>query len=800
MNRNAFGDWIESKVLVFDGAMGSMLMEKGMKAWENPETLNLTKGKWVEDNHLAYLNAGADVITTNTFGANAYKLRDSGYSVKEVIEAAVLHAKNAARKHSETKAKRAYIALDLGPIGALLEPSGSMTFEDMYGLYQEQVLVGVEAGVDFVLIETQTDLLEAKCAVLAAVENSNLPVFCTMSFEHNGRTFTGTDVVSMVTTLEGLGVSALGLNCSFGVQEMKPLVEIFLKETALPILVQPNAGLPFIDQGFTRYPFHAEAFKGHMQAFVENGVQMIGGCCGTTPEAIKILDDLSHSTKPKKRVHQNKTRIASYAQTLTIGEKSLIIGERINPTGKSKLKEALKNKDYSYVTKEACLQVAQGAHILDVNVGLPEIDEASAMVEAIKQIQAVVEVPLQLDSANPHCLEKAARQYRGKPLINSVNGKEESLESVLPIVKRYGACVLGLTLDEKGIPETLAERIAIAEKILARALAYGIPKENVLIDCLTLTASAQQEGVFDTLKALKIVKEKLGLCTALGVSNVSFGLPKRVQVHQTFYTLALDYGLDLAIINPAQGEMMWAYRAYNVLKGIDAHSKDYIEQYQQDPLIAPSQNAIKSQELTLKEAVFMGLKKETSQYIRHALENTEPLVLIESELMPILNEVGLKFEKGELYLPQLIQSAEAVGAAFEDIKAAFLKSGKVYETQGRVILATVQHDVHDIGKNIVKVVLENYGFDVVDLGKDVPPQRIIEAVHQTGIKLIGLSALMTTTVASMAETVKALKETFPDCQVVVGGAVLNADYAKQMQADFYAKDPNEFVHFAQRLK
>lgn len=800
MNRDAFNDWIDSKVLVFDGAMGSMLMEKGMKAWEKPEILNITKAKWIEDIHLAYLNAGANVITTNTFGANAYKLKDSPYSVEEVIKAAVLQAKNATRKHLESQSNWAYIALDLGPIGTLLEPSGSMTFEEMYGLYKEQVLVGVEAGVDFILIETQTDLLEAKCAVLAAVENSNLPVFCTMSFEHNGRTFTGTDVVSMVTTLEGLGVSALGLNCSFGVEEMSPLVDIFLNETALPILVQPNAGLPFIDQGFTRYPFNAESFKEHMRAFVENGVQMIGGCCGTSPEAIAILHELSKAVSPKKRHLASKTRISSYAQTLTIGEKSLIIGERINPTGKSKLKEALRVKDYSYLTKEACLQVAQGAHILDVNVGLPEIDEASAMLEAIKQIQALVEVPLQIDSANPLCLEKAARHYRGKPLINSVNGKEESLETVLPIVKRYGACVLGLTLDENGIPETLEERIAIAEKILARALDYGIPKENVLIDCLTLTASAQQEDVFDTLKALKIVKEKLGLCTALGVSNVSFGLPKRVQVHQTFYTLALDYGLDLAIINPSQMEMMWAYRAYNVLKGIDLHSKSYIAHYQQEAQVEAPKNVTKTQELTLREAIFMGLKSETSHYIRHALESIDPLMLIESQLMPILNEVGLKFEKGELYLPQLIQSAEAVGAAFEDIKAAFLKSGRVYETQGRVILATVQHDVHDIGKNIVKVVLENYGFDVVDLGKDVPPKRIIEAVQQTGIKLIGLSALMTTTVASMAETVKVLKASFPDCKVVVGGAVLNEDYAKQMDADFYAKDPNEFVQYAQTLK
>lgn len=798
MDHNQFKSRVEEKALVFDGAMGTALMDMGMKPSERPEILNITKPEWIEGIHYHYLLAGADVLTTNTFGANSYKLKETGYEVEEVVGAAVQCAQHARDKYEAIYGKRAYIALDLGPIGALLEPTGTLSFDDAYELYKAQIIAGA-AGADFILIETQTHLLEAKCAVLAAMENANLPVFCTMSFENNGRTFTGTDVVSMVTTLEGLGVSALGVNCSFGAEGMASLVEVFLKETDLPILVQPNAGMPQIVNGITTYPFQAASFNAVMRQFIEKGVQLVGGCCGTTPEAIKLLRAISDNVPPGKRKVEKKTRIASYAQTVCIGEVPLIIGERINPTGKKKLKEALKNGDYSYIMKEACVQVSEGAHILDINVGLPEIDEAQAMTTAVKHVQSVTDVPLQLDSSNAKCLERAARLYSGKPLINSVNGKEDSLNAILPIVKKYGGCVLGLTLDEEGIPETLEERLNIARRILERALSFGIPKENVLIDCLTLTASAQQEAVYDTLYALKRVKEELGLCTVLGVSNVSFGLPARVQVHQTFFTLALDYGLDLAIINPAQKEMMWAYHAFKVLKGYDVHSASYVEIYKtvtSQQLVSPSQ----VEGLTLKAAIFAGLKEETRALIQKALIELPPLEVVETHLMPILNEVGKRFEEGSLYLPQLIQAAEAVGAGFEDIKKAFKKTGNVFEAQGHVILATVEHDVHDIGKNIVKVVLENYGFEVVDLGKDVPPSKVLEAIEKTGIELVGLSALMTTTVASMAETVRQVKAVYPKCKIVVGGAVLNESYAADMNADFYAKDPNEFVNFAKGIQ
>jgi len=796
---------LKAQTLIFDGAMGTYLQKNGLKAGVLPEALNLLEPELIRGIHLNYLKAGCDVLTTNTFGASPLKYDQS---VEEVIEAAVAHAKWAIETYQAETGDQSpkYIALDLGPSGKLIEPMGPLTFDDAYESYAVQVKAGARAGCDLCLIETQTDLYEAKIAVLAAKESANLPIACTMSFETSGRTFMGTDVESMVAVLEDLGVDVIGFNCSFGPTEMLPLVESLVSLTTLPILVQPNAGLPKTINKITVYDTKPTEFKNVMKTIREMGVMHLGGCCGTDDLYIEALRELASSVSLGERTLPKKQfKVASYAKTVTFGEKPVVIGERLNPTGKKKLKEALKSNDRNYILREAISQIEQGATVLDLNIGLPELDEAALMPEIIMDLQGITDVPIQIDSSDIACLENAARRYNGKPLINSVNGKEESLNTVLPIVKKYGACVLGLTLDDTGIPSSAQARFAIAEKIVARAVDIGIPKENIMIDCLALTASAQQSDVIETIKAIKLVKEKLGVPTVLGVSNVSFGLPYRQLLNQTFLVMALTSGLDAAILNPGHDEMMQAIDAYNVLSAVDDQSMHFIKTYGHitkrlsgKEVTVTSETSETKQANDLYDIILMGLKGRARDAVSQLLENQKPLDVVDSIIIPALNEVGAQFESGKLFLPQLIQSAETVQQAFERLKEDLSETGESM-SKGKIVLATVEHDVHDIGKNIVKVLLQNYGFDVIDLGKDVPPQVILDACIANDVKLVGLSALMTSTVVSMEKTIKLLKTNRPDTIFIVGGAVLNPAYAKMIQADHYAKDARETAMLAQSI-
>ncbi len=778
--------------LVFDAAMGTALQKKGADVSKRPEVYNIENPAWIDEIHRKHIEAGADVMTTNTFGANGIKLEESGYSVAEIVAAAVTCARRAAEAYRE---RQIWLVQDLGPIGTLLEPSGTLTFDAAYDLYVEQVKAGIACGVDGFLIETQTDLLEAKCAILAVKAHCDLPIICTMSFEETGRTFTGTAIESMAVTLEALGVAALGLNCSFGPEGLYPLVEQLIAVTDVPIVVQPNSGLPTIEAGETVYAFDAEAYERVMTAFYSMGVAHLGGCCGTTEEAVRIAASILENRKPKVRNMEKKTRVCSYAQTVVIGETPKFVGERLNPTGRRQLKEALRERRYDFLLKEACAQVAEGAHILDVNVGLPGIDEAAAMCHMVTAIQKVVDVPLQIDASDVAAIEAGLRRYNGVPIVNSVNGKASSMAAVLPLVKKYGACVIALTLDENGIPESVEARLKIAERIIRRAEDEGIPRHRVLVDCLTLTVSAQPSGAFETLEALRRIKEELGVCTVLGVSNVSFGLPKRVFVHQTFLTMALSQGLDLAIVNPAQEEMQWALSAFRVLKGHDVGASAYIAQYGNEPTTVST-----TAELSLESAIEAGLKDSVGACVDALLEVEAPMAVVETRLIPMLNSIGARFESGELFLPQLIQVAETAGVAFERIKRALEATASPYKSSGIIVLATVEHDVHDIGKNVVKVVLENYGFDVYDLGRDVPAEAVLKAVQATGAQFAGLSALMTTTVPSMAQTVELLKREAPHCTVIVGGAVVTASLAETIGADYYAKDPGAVVHIMRQKR
>ncbi|MBF4693780.1 homocysteine S-methyltransferase family protein [Fusibacter ferrireducens] len=797
---------IEKGYLIIDGAMGTYLQKSGLKLGELPEMLNFTRAELVEDIHMKYLEAGADIISTNTFGANRLKLKNSGKTVSEVVWQAVslahkaidtFHEKHQGCSKSEQTANPKYVALDLGPIGQLLEPMGTLPFDEAYEIYKEQVIAGVEAGCDLFIIETQTDLLELKCAILACKEHSKLPIIATMSFEQTGRTFTGTDVASMVTLLEALEVDALGFNCSFGPAEMLPLIDRVLSLTHKPIVIQPNAGLPKQIDEITVYDTNANKYAEIMKTIVAKGVTIIGGCCGTDDSYIATLTDIvANAPERVKRERKSVTKVSSFAKTVTLGDNPVVIGERLNPTGKKRLKEALRNGEKDYILREAISQVEQGASILDLNIGLPELDEAKLMPEFIKEIQAILDVPIQIDSSSVACIEAAARSYNGKPLINSVSGKEDSLDAILPIVKRYGACVLGLTLDDEGIPSKAEDRFAIAEKIVHRAESMGIPRENVLIDCLALTASAQQEDVIETLKAIQLVKRKLGVKTVLGVSNVSFGLPKRELINKTFLTMALFSGLDAPILNPGNEEMMAAIDAYNVLVNNDVRSEIYIEKHSK---VVPTNNPNpkpKSSTLDLKQVILNGLKDLAVQNTELLLETLKPMEIVDQIIIPTLNEVGQSFESGKIFLPQLIQSAETVQQAFERLKSELKNEEGPSLSRGKIVLATVHHDVHDIGKNIVKVILQNYGYDVIDLGKDVPPEVVLKACIEHDVKFVGLSALMTSTVESMAKTIRVLKAHDAEIKICVGGAVLNPEYAKMIHADFYAKDARETAWIA----
>lgn len=771
-------DFVKDNILILDGAMGTMLQEMGLKAGENPEVFNLTSPEVVKKVHLAYLDAGSNMVITNTFGANSRKFPNN----KEIISSAISIAKEAA------SAFNGYVALDIGPIGELLEPMGTLRFEEAYELYKEQVIIGRDAGVDAIYIETMTDLHEAKCAVLAAKENSDLPVFCTMSFEKNMRTFVGTSVCAMAITLEGLGADFIGINCSLGPAQMMPMVEELVKWTNIPIILKPNAGLPVVANGKTVFDAKPEQFAHEISKMIDLGVSVVGGCCGTTPQHINLLKRLNK--KPPRREKVEVCAVCSSSKTVEI-DRIRVVGERINPTGKKRFQQALKNNDIDYILNQATQQQEAGADILDVNVGLPGIDEKNMMVTVIKAVQSIIKAPLQIDSSNPEVIEAALRVYNGKAIMNSVNGDDDVLEKILPIVKKYGAAVVGLTLDKNGIPQTAEQRFNIAEKIVCRAAEFGISKNDVFIDCLTLTASAEQALVFETLKAVSLVKQRLHVKTVLGVSNISFGLPARDKMNQVFLTAALSNGLDLPIINPNSIEMMDTIYCFHQLKNIDRGSREYIKRFTDTtPIISKTTNDI-------AYYIKNGLKEETKACAVELLSSMDGLTLVNQLLMPALDEVGIKYEKNEIFLPQLLQSAEAAKEAFELVRSKMSsQSGLHVELNQKIILATVKGDIHDIGKNIVKVVLENYGYSVIDLGRDVPIQTVIEESIKNRVKLVGLSALMTTTLLSMEETINALKKRDAGIKVMVGGAVLTQSYAKQIGADFYAKDAMSSVAIA----
>lgn len=784
-------DRLKESVVFLDGAMGTMLQDAGLKAGELPEVLNITSAKTIIDIHRKYIVAGANIITTNTFGANEIKLKDTSYTVEEIIASAVENA----RKSREDE--EVYIALDIGPIGELLEPMGTLSFEDAYDIFKRQVLAGKEAGADLVLIETMTDLYEAKAAVLAVKENSDLPVFCTMSYEEDGRTFTGCNPLSMIMVLEGLGVDALGINCSLGPKELEPLIEKLIENSKTPIMVQPNAGLPEVVDGKTQFNVSPEEFAVYAERFIDKGVSVIGGCCGTTDKHIKLLTEKIGKREASKIQAKPLVGICTPTKALIV-DGIKVIGERINPTGKKLLKEALKKKDMEYILKEAINQVEAGAEVLDINVGLPEINEVEMMTRAIKDIQSILDVPLQIDSTIPEVIEAGLRVYNGKAIVNSVNGEEKVLDSILPIVKKYGAAVVGLTLDERGIPESAEKRFEIAEYIVKKAEEYGIKREDIYIDCLTLTAAAQQEGVKETLKALTMVKEKLNVKTLLGVSNVSYGLPNRQLINKTFFASALYAGLDLPIIDPLNKDMMDTVRASRVLLNEDVNSIDYLKSYENIEPEKASQSD-QSQSNNLSDIIQKGIKEEAKAATIKLLEEIEALELVNQYIIPALDIVGDRYERGDIFLPQLIRTAETVKSSFEIIKERLVEESSEDISQGKIVLATVKGDIHDIGKNIVKVLLENYNYEVIDLGKDVSKESILRAAVENDVRLIGLSALMTTTVKSMEETIQILKEENPEFKVMVGGAVLNQEYANMIKADYYAKDAKGAVEIARKV-
>lgn len=786
-----------NEFLFFDGAMGTQLTARGLKLGKVPELLNLTNREEIIAIHKDYIEAGSDIISTCTFGVNRLKLEGTGKTVDEVIGAAIINAREAA-KGTDT-----LVALDIGPCGRMLEPNGNLTFEEAYELYKEQIIAGKDA--DLVILETMTDLYELKAAVLAAKENSNLPIVASMTFEANHRTFTGTQISSMAITLEGLGVDAVGMNCSLGPAEFAPLIEELSKWTNLPILSMANAGLPDPETG--SYNISAEEFAQLTKNLIPYGVKLAGGCCGTTPEFIKALRKAFDGEKYQKQNPEIPAAVCTPEKTVVI-DQPRVIGERINPTGKKKLKAALKEGDMDYILGQAADQIRDGAEILDVNVGVPDINEKEVIVNIVKALQGITNAPLQIDSNNPETIEAALRVYSGKAIVNSVNGEEKSLETILPIVKKYGASVVGLTLDEDGIPKTVEKRIEIAEKIMNRAIACGIRKEDIYIDCLTLTVSAEQENAANTLYALRYVKEKMGLKTVLGVSNISFGLPNRPIVNHNFLQMALMCGLDLPIMNPGSAEMMQAVDVYRLIMNHDRNSINYLNKYSgeivQNVVQSKLQSASKSDSTKenfdeIKYAIDNGLESKVRELVLKELETRDSMDVINNTLIPVLDKAGADFEAGIIFLPQLILCASAAQAGFDAVKEKILASGEKREPAGKIVIATVKGDVHDIGKNIVKVILENYGYECIDLGKDVPPEAIAEAVSDKTVRLCGLSALMTTTLGSMEESINMIRQANSDCKIMVGGAVLTEDYAKKIGADFFVKDAKESVDAAKKV-
>lgn len=781
-------DRIGKDLLIFDGAMGTQLQNAGLKAGDIPEELSIEQPELLRGIHKKYLDAGAHFITTNTFGCNRLKMADAKYPAQEMLLSAV---KNARQARAEAgREEDAYVVLDIGPIGQLLEPMGTLTFDEAYDIILEQI-IPVKDQVDAVLFETMSDLYEVKAGVLAVKEHTDLPVFVTMTFEQNGRTLSGNDPETFVNVAEGLGADVVGVNCSLGPEELKPIIQEILETASVPVMLQPNAGLPCLEHGETHYHVTPEEYVEAMKDYMEQGAAIVGGCCGTTPEFIEKLSKAAPETVAERKVLK-KTRVSSQTQTVTFGNRVIVCGERLNPTGKKKMKQALIEERYDELVVEAVRQEEAGAQVLDVNVGLPGIDEPKTMKRVIRLLQEVITLPLQIDSSNAEAIEKACRYYNGKPLINSVNGKDEVMEAVFPIVRKYGGVVIGLTLDE-GIPLKAEERFEIAKKIIKKAEQYGIGKEDIIIDCLTLTASAQQKEVRETLRAMKMVKE-LGVHTVLGVSNVSFGLPNRPLLNRTFLTLAMEAGLDLPIINPLDTELMGTIDAFHVLFYKDVDSQNYIKSQSKE---TASPSRVQESTFTLRDIIIHGLKDEVKQATAEELSKREPLEVINQVIIPALNEVGKDYETGKIFLPQLIQSAETTKKAFEVVKESFATNDG--EEKGPILMATVEGDIHDIGKNIVKVVMESYGYRVIDLGKDVKVEKVVEAWKKYRPKAIGLSALMTTTVVSMERTIQALKKEGCNAPIWVGGAVLTEDIAKNIGADYYAEDAMASVTLLEKV-
>ena len=818
-------DEIGKRLLFFDGGMGSLLQKRGLQAGELPETWNILKPDVLTEIHKEYAEAGADIILANTFGANRFKYADN---LEEIVNAAVVNAREGIR----LSGRQAYVALDVGPTGKLLKPMGTLDFEEAVDVFADVVKAGVKAGVDLILIETMNDSYELKAAMLAAKENSDLPVFATVVFDEKHKMLTGASPMAIVAMLEGLHADAIGMNCGLGPKELLPIFREMAQYASCPLIINPNAGLPRNDHGKTVYDVGPEEFAEGMVPFIEAGAWFAGGCCGTTPEHIKALVDRCKDMEIKPLTEKDYTIVTSYSQAVSIGNKPVIIGERINPTGKKKFKQALRDKDMEYILEEGVKQADSGADILDVNVGLPEIDEVEMMKKTVYELQSILPLPLQIDTTDPAAMEAALRMYNGKAMVNSVNGKQEVMEKIFPLVQKYGGVVVGLALDEDGIPSTAEGRLAIAEKIYNTAAKYGISRKDIVIDALTMTMSTDDNSANVTLETVRRIKEQGGR-TVLGVSNISFGLPQREVITSSFFLLAMGAGLSAGIINPNSAAMRQAYDSFCVLGGFDAQCMNYIEKYAVATPVPPagtisapvqggSASASGSEsssgsaglsgktatgggtspnqlELSLTDCIVKGLKEQSYKATIETLKTKDAMAVINEELVPALDIVGKGFEKGMVFLPQLLMSAEAAKAGFEAIKEHMESQGSVQEKKATIVIATVKGDIHDIGKNIVKVLLENYGYDVIDLGKDVPPEVVVDTVVEKHAPLCGLSALMTTTVVSMEETIKKLRQKAPWCKVMVGGAVLTQEYADMIGADFYGKDAMQSVHYAEEL-
>ncbi len=796
-----FLEFLKNNTVYLDGGMGTLLQAKGLQAGEYPERWNISHPDIIKNIHKDYFDAGSNVVSTNTFGANLLKF--SPDELDEIIKFAVQNAKSA-RDESIASGEK-FIALDIGPSGKMLRPYGDFDFEDAVSLFAETVKIGAKYGVDLVIIETMNDSYETKAALLAVKENCNLPVIVSNAYGEDGKLMTGASPAAMVAMLEGMGADAIGANCSLGPKQLKGVIEELLKNASCPVLLKPNAGLPKIENGKTVYDVSIEDFTNEVSDLIEKGVRLVGGCCGTTPDYIRCLASNTKDITPKPITPKNITVVSSYTHAVKFGDSPILIGERINPTGKKRFKQAIIENDIDYILNEGVSQQEKGVHILDVNVGLPDIDESQMLKTAICELQAVINLPLQIDTADTSAMETALRRYNGKAMINSVNGKEESMHSVFPLVKKYGGLVVALTLDEKGIPSTAEGRFEIAKKILKTAESYGIDKKNIVFDTLAMAISADTSAAEATLSALNRIKNELGCHTLLGVSNVSFGLPNRDAVNSTFLALAFENGLSAAIMNPYSADMMKTYYAYRALRGLDSNCADYIEAADSftvtsaNTAISDIKKTAEEYKSELQKAIIKGFKDKAGEITKELLKTTAPLDIVQNEIIPALDIVGRGFEQKTVYLPQLLMSAESAKSAFENIKSYMSVKGKKTQDKGIFVIATVKGDIHDIGKNIVKLLLENYGFNVIDLGKDVPPEVIVDTVIEHHALIVGLSALMTTTVPAMEETVNLIKEKAPWCKTIVGGAVLNQEYADKIGADKYAKDAMEAVRYAEEI-